>query len=378
MRVRLAAFVLLSVLLCGCANIRKLENQAHAITMGLDFKDDQITMTVQVPTIGGEASSGGGGGGGKESGKSSEYLTYSATATDFPSAYNLLSATLPQQLNLTQLKSIVVSESLAKSDNFLIIMREIMHIYALSGSAELLVSGTDAKKIIENQKPYIGTRLSVSVPAMLEYYARNGYVPETNMSLAYAGMKSLYSTEMTAYVNESTGKSGEGPQSDDNFIAGELNREGENKNEYMGAALFDREKMVGMLNGRETQLAHFLSGKDIEAAWLTGATSLKLTTKRKPRVNVDISDDGLSLDILVRLSVTALIDLPDISLLENELERDFMLLIKKCQNLKVEPFGFADKAVKKFATIDEWRKYEWTEKFSKADINLKVEAIPAE
>ncbi len=368
MRLKFAAIILLSVMLCGCANIRKLENQAHAITMGLDMKDGQITMTVQVPTIGGEGSSGGGD---EESGQSSKYLTYSATASDFPAAYNLLSATLPQQLNLTQLKSIIVSEALAKSDRFLTIAREIMHIYALSGSAELIISGTDAKKIIENQKPYIGTRLSVSVPAMLEYYTRNGYVPKTSMSLAYAGMKSMYSTAMTAYVNEPHGNTGE------SMLAGELNREGENKNEYMGSALFDREKMVGILDGRETQLAHLLSGKNIDATWLTSDTSLRLTENHKPRIGVDMSDGNLTLDILIRLSVTALIDLPDIESLENELEANFMQLIKKCQELKVEPFGFADKAVTSFKTIDEWRKYDWVEMFSKARIDLRVEATPA-
>ena len=110
MKTKLCALLtLLALLLGGCTPSRQIENQAHAISMGLDLTDGKICMSVQVPTIGA------GSGEGSGSASATEYSIYSATAKDFPLAYDLLLATVPQRLNLTQLKSIIFSEALARS-----------------------------------------------------------------------------------------------------------------------------------------------------------------------------------------------------------------------------------------------------------------------
>lgn len=366
MKALLALALIPCLMLGACDSSHHIENQAHAISLGLDFKDDEFTMSVQVPTIGADSGSGGDKSGGGAS--ASKYLLYSATAKEFPMAYDVLQATLPQELNLTQLKSIIISESLAESEHFIKTLDELMHVFALSGSAILIVSRSEAKKLIENQKSFIGTRLSITVPSMLDYYAENGYIPKTSLAMLYAGCASMYSTGRVALAGESKGE-----QSTKNaYLPGEMMREGDNKNEYIGCALFDRQKLAGVLNGRETQLMHFLSGTSIHVADMVGGTSLRISEKRRPDVKVDVSNAAPKIDITLHLKVSALIDFPDMDALSKSLAADCLGVIEKCQNWGVEPFGFADRAAYKFATMEDWQKYDWLNAFSKAEIRLKV------
>lgn len=354
---------LLALLLAGCAPSRQIENQAHAISMGLDLTDGKICMSVQVPTIGAVGSEGSG------HTSATEYSIYSATANDFPLAYDLLLATVPQRLNLTQLKSIIISETLARSERFSPILRSAMHIFSLSGSAVVLISRTPAREILENQEAYIGTHLSISMPAMLEYYRVSGYIPKTSLSLLYAGLQSVYSTGKAALC----GLQGSEPPQEGSYLPGALDREGDNRDEFMGCALFDRSRMVGILNGRETQLLQMLSGESTEIGFILPDSSVRLSQQRSPQVDFSSENDRLRIDVTLRLRVVPLMDMPDLNELASTLEASMKAVLGKCAAWEVEPFGFADRAVLSHSTFDSWDGASWPKAFSQAETHVHVQ-----
>lgn len=364
MKTKLCALLtFLALLLGGCSPSRQIENQAHAISMGLDLTDDKICMSVQVPTIG----AAGGEGNGHTS--ATEYSIYSATANDFPLAYDLLLATVPQRLNLTQLKSIIFSETLARSEQFSNILRSAMHIVSLSSNAVVLVSRTPAREILENQEAYIGTHLSISMPAMLEYYRVNGYIPQTSLSLLYAGLNSVYSTGKAALC----GLEGSDTPQEGSYLPGALDRQGDNRDEFMGCALFNRSRMVGILNGHETQLMQLLSGESTEIGFILPDSSVRLSQRRSPQLAFSSEDGHLRIDVTLCLRVVPLMEMPDLNALASTLETSLQAVLEKCAAWEVEPFGFADHAAASQLTLDSWDGARWPETFSQAETRVHVQ-----
>lgn len=356
---------LLLMLLSGCTASFHIENQAHVITMGIDYSEESMTVTIQVPSFGGQGASHDG----KQDGSS--YLIYAASGRDFPSAINILKASLPQSINLTHLKSVVFSQEFAMSDLFRETVEIFMNMFSLSGNAVVIVSRSSAQELVKSQTPAIGLRLSQIVPSMLEYHVDTGFIPEYTLSMLYAGIKGVHSTGACA-LSDTAGNQG---TSADSYLPGELEREGKNKNEYMGSALFDRERMRLILNGRETQLMHLLMGTGIRQANFTEPCNLRLSIRKKPKVTCNTQSDSPVIRVVLYLDAVPLTTIPDMHSLSESLKNEFQALIQKCMQAKVDPFGFAEHAQKDFSTMEEWLKYDWLEAFSRAQIEIDVNLI---
>jgi len=352
----------MAMLLTGCSAPSRLENQAHAVTMGIDILDEKIMITIQVPSFGGKSD------GGEKKG-ASEYQIYKASGKDFPTAFNILSATVPQELNLSHLKTIVISRAFAENEQFKDHLNIIMSMYSLSQNAIAVISEGQASQIVENQKPHIGIRLSQILPAMLDYRQEAGVIPLCTLSQLYAGMNSAYSTSVCAL---SAAASAENEKNNESYLPGEMEREGENKNEYMGCALFDREKMVGILNGRETQLLRLLRGEKLRNLRFTEPYAMYVTNEKNGEV-VFFSDNGKTeIRIDVYLSAVPLNKNTDTGSISEIFEDEFRRVIEKCISYGTEPFGFAEIASGKFHTVDKWIAYDWLSTLKKADIHVKV------
>lgn len=363
---RIMCFVLLPFLLTACAPSYRIENQAHAVCMGIDFENGEMTLTVQVPGLGGKS--------GKSDDQSgSSYQIYSAKAENFEKAYNILEASLPQELNLTHVKTAVFSEAFARSDMFLKTMETFMNVFLVSGSAIIVVTEKTAKAHIENQLPYIGIRLSITIPSTLKYHADHGYIPLTTLSSLYAGLKGRFSTSIAALsdISDENDK-----KDNDAYMPGEMDREGKNKNEYMGAAVFDRDRMVGKLTGREMQLLYFIQDQNTRIADFTEPVPMRLSSRKKSYVKVSAEEDTVNIKVTLYLDCATLTGNEDTGCIKKDIESEIENLIQKCREMKVEPFGFALSASKMFSDNEAFERYDWLSRFSKstAEVTLELQA----
>lgn len=359
---RLICALLPLILLSGCAPSYRIENQAHAVSMGIDLKDGKMTVIVQVPKLGASSQKGG-------ASESSNYQIYSAEAENFESAYNILESTLPQQLNLTHLKTIVFSEAFAGSDQFMKTIDTFMNVFLVTGSANVIVTKKNAEMLIENQKPHIGIRLSITIPSMLSYHAEKGYIPDCTLSSLYAGLKGRYSTALCPLSDTADNSDAK----DDPFNAGAIPREGDNKNEYMGAAVFGREKMVGQLNGYEMQLAHFLMDESGRIADFASPYAVRISARKKRDVKIQLDEEKAEIEVTLYLDCAALDNKTDLKDVEKSLISDFESVVDNCRKLGAEPFGFSKIAAKKFRDYETFEKYDWLSKFREANIKITVE-----
>lgn len=373
---RKAAFLVLlavlSLMLSSCAVSRQPEHLAYAISLGIDKTDTgEIMLSVQIPTIGGEKS------GSSEEGSFGGEATYvlnTATAATFSQALDLLQATVSRTLELSQLKSIVISQELATTPEFNQLIEDMMMTYRLSTAAYMVITLGEAREMVVSQSPSIGTRLSTGVTAALEHYHQQGYIPRVRLADVYYAMKSIYSDPvciLAATADEKNyrampdGRLGDG-------LPGTLPRSGPNKNEYFGCALIGEDRMVGLLDGEQSRWLSVLNGEIGDMSYICGGESLDLLLAGKPSVRVDLSGDAPRIDVGLTFTVASLHEQPDLNQLRALIESDLSNLVKQCQSLNVEPFGFSEYVAMQFPTTQAYTDYHWKERFPSAQCHFEI------
>ena len=139
--------LMLLLLLSGCTGGQEIESGLFVIAMAVDAAPEgNLTVTVKALSGTEDGASGASGG---ESASDSEaelektepgYIVLSATAPSCLRALGLLGATTPRTVNLSQLREIVVSQTLAETDATLSILKEIRAIYRANGEAVVVVT----------------------------------------------------------------------------------------------------------------------------------------------------------------------------------------------------------------------------------------------
>lgn len=362
-----ALILLLCTVLNGCAVFEQPENQAYAVSLALDRAENgELTLSVCTPNV---AEGGEGGVSGTLA-----YPVFSATAPDLPQALDLLQATVPRPLELSQLKSIVLSQKLAQESGCKELIDQLMLTYRLHSAAYFIVTLGEARNVIENQKALIGTRLSVNVTTSLEHYHAKGYIPSAHLADVYYGFNSFYSDPiaiLSATADDQHFRAMQNGRMGD-ALPGTLPRSGDNQNEYMGCALFDNQHMVGVLTGLECIWLEVLRGQVKQVAYVCQDESIQLAVERSPRISIDISGEHPSIDIVLELTSASLIQQPNPDILGKLVQTDILSVIAKCQSLGVEPFDFAPRVAAQFPTTQAFEDYGWKQRFPEAPVNLTV------
>lgn len=408
-KLRLALITLLLFTLTGCYDATELDTIAHALVIGVDKGiSNKWRLTVQFPTLteqtGGGAKTGAGegenGGGGPK--EQNGYTSITVDAPSFFTGINMINSTLPRILSFVQAKFLVFSEELAREGLIGEFIAPIIRFRQIRRTLHLLVSRSAAMEFIQENKPFIGGALSKSLETIMEEASSGGFIIHSTLDKFYNDLKSTASqpiAHLTA-VNDfkafkMTGeKWGEEFKQGGDYLAGELPRYGGPKNDLFGSALFDGDKMVGLLNGDETRLLRMVRG-DFKREFFTIpdpkgpalAIPLDLRQMRKPGVKIRIIEDKPVIDLKIRLEGDILAIQSRIAYenpeLKPVLEKAFAeyvnaelgKLFEKCKSLNADVFGFGKEAIKGFHTIQEWEEYNWLKNFSVSEIHSEVEFV---
>ena len=142
-------------LLGGCGGGQEIESCLFVLSMAVDpAPDGNLTVTIKALSGTQEAAAGTAGASAQSSSAAQQspppenggaespepgYIVMSATAPSCLRALNMLSSTTPRNVNLSQLREIVVSRMLAETDATLSILREIHSMYRANGEAIVVV-----------------------------------------------------------------------------------------------------------------------------------------------------------------------------------------------------------------------------------------------
>ena len=381
----------------------EIDEQVFAINVGIDRLDSGLMrLTVQMPS--GEQSGSGetpGGGSGQsgdtgsgsagqqgergeqlaearsiqQASQQTGYLIATADGVNYPDALNMMTATLPRLLNMSQVKQVVLSERFASEpDAFHELIKRLVYDNEFYNAAQLVVCEGEAEEFLREQRLMLGARLSKAQDAAEYAHLLVGLVPSAHISSVFFGMYSGYGDRLAALcaTNLFTAEAAANPDASGTIYAGQAARTGPNLNEYIGSALFDDSRMVGKLTGYETQLAHILSGTLNSMLLMEDGDTAQLTQRSQPQVSVDVSGAVPRIVVSVELYIKLHQQGTSISAASAKLESDLSALIAKCQQLGVDPFGFGATAVRQFRSFADWYEYDWRAKFAQAEVQIDL------
>lgn len=371
---RLAFLLLLcTMLLTGCMS-RHVEEQLLVIVMGVDQTESgDLTLTVKVPSNTAGEDGGSASKKAEEGGNQMGYLTLSATGHQFADALELLQATTPRSLNFSQAREIVLSMDVAKEGNCNLLLQQLYALPRMHAQALVVVCEGEAQVFVEEQKPYVGSRLSRYIDVSIINYAGKGFVPTT--TLAQAVQEMGFGWQDPLLILGAIGD-GEGPPREGNVLdtdVGDLRKTSVNKVKMFGAAVTDGQKVSGTLTGYEMALIHLIRG-NAQSLSLSDEQgfSLPLYVRSPAALTVKEGENmQLGVELLCEVHYTAPYP-PDGEKIRLQLQQDIENTLKKLQSMGCDALGFGGQMVRKFATIQAWEDYRFREKYKQADVQVTV------
>ena len=359
-----ALVIALGSALCGCQDTGELENQAYVLVLALDRGEDgALAVTARVPKIG----KGGGKGEQGDSGGSA-YLTFSVTAPSWPKALDALQWATPRRINLSHIEMIVASEALASQPAFPTLMNAVADTPHLYTNARFVICAGSAASFLEAGETVIGARLSSEIHAMLSQYASQGFIPDACLADACYCANGIYGDPIAIW-----GYAGDGPAQLDGLSAVAASPL---RQRFRGAALFKGGRFVKALSPGETRLLNVIrkQGDTLSYGWRDGVVDFSLDAPVRKDVSVEGKDVIIS--IFMGLKAPGSVSDADAELLEASIREDVIQLIESCQRLDTDPFGFAETASRRFATVPQWTAFDWHSRYPRAALNVEVNIRP--
>lgn len=378
MRLRriLLIFAVLSLpLLSGCTETLQPEDHSYVLVASADRTDEGLFELGLLTYATSPSSSGGDE---PDAGDANTYQRVYIIAHSPAEALDMAKTALPRSLNLTHLKLIGISQTLAMEPSFPELIEEMFITDHVFGTAYIAINLNSGREFLEAVRPHFTARLTSDLSTMLTNYSRHGYIPSTKLSSLYYMMNSFYSdpTVMLASSHNPEGNVRTFPAGMlGSGYAGSLPRLGLEGTEMMGCALIKDGQMVGMLDGGNTRWMRVLDGSLQKFDYICQDLALSLEIKYAPKVTVDLS--GAHPKIHISLSVATLPRrvMPDLVVLEQQIRAELTTLLYHCQSLGVEPFNFAELAASQFLTIADFIQYDWNNQFQQAEISLDVKMV---
>lgn len=399
------------LLLSGCSGGQEIEDCLFVISMAVDpAEGGNLTVTVKALSGTQEAaapqgsssggSSGGGSSGGGSSGGSNEgaggqsgqsaqgaaestepgYVVMSATAKSSLAALNLLGATTPRTVNLSQLQEIVIARTLAETSATLPILKEIYSLYEANGGAVVVVTPDDAGDFIRRQYAMFGVRLSQYLQVLFDHFEELGTVPpEASLAAVIAAMESGMRDAAAVYAaandfGATLVLTGDSPT---DRLPGHLPRTSPAQNEYLGSAVFSGPRMVGTLTGQETTTLRLLSGRAVATSFALDEAMVQAGTRT--RVKRTLRQEGGGSVLGAEISMHLLLSAGTLSRSNAEIaaqiEREAAALIAKLQALGSDVLGYGGLAARRYADISSWEASGWPRAYEGAQVQVAADVV---
>lgn len=377
---RLTAVFMLATLmpmLAGCGINGEVENQAYALVLGVDQTEaGGIELTIRIPRIGQS--------GNEEAGGSTEqkaYLVLAASGNSYAQALEHLQWAAARELNLSHLELIIVSSALARSETFPELIDSIAETRHLYTTAAFIVCENRARDFIEGQETIMGAHLSSDIAAMFSHYAAHGYVPCATFADLYYATRSCYSDPLGIWGFPDIGEQKDKPAIaaiDD--VSGSINvrTTTASSRQYLGTAVFRNGRLVQTLDAEDTLLLNLLTRKVDAFTFSDGDNSIILSCSRGPRRRMTVNKGKVEIHIRLWLSAESFADQNHLDAAAKALSLALMGFIQRCQEASIEPLGLAERAAIHFATLNQWRAFDWRSRFSEASVEVEVGIAPSE
>lgn len=385
----LAWLLMCCVLLGGCGGGQEIESCLFVLAMAVDPAPEG-NLTVTIKALSGTQDAVGGANSTPDQAQDDQissvqpnsqletpepgYIVMSATAPSCLRALNMLSSTTPRTVNLSQLREIVLSRTLAQTDATLSILREIHSMYRANGEAIVVVTPDDAGDFIRRQRAILGVRLSKYLEVLFDHFAQMDTIPSgAQLASVIEAMQSdtIDAAAVYAAANAFDSKIVLGG-AEMNRLPGHLPRTSPAENEYLGCALFSGPRMTGTLTGEETGLLRLMMGDAQRKATFIGNALYR--TNLPTRVRRKIEPDG-TLSVHIAMSLKHEAGETDMTAEEiaARIEREAVQVLLRLRAASSDAVGFGRIAIRKSPDIPSWEKRNWPDEYERLGVRVSAE-----
>lgn len=392
MKKRVSFFIVVCCLfLTGCFDKTEVEEKAYVIALGLDKAKDEhkikVSFQIANPEVGSIQAAGG------TDEPPHEIIT--VTVNDFISARSVLNTVIAKGITYDLLRIIVISEELAKEENFIRFIYEAAKDREVRRDVVLAVSKEEASKFLEENDPKQETRPHKYYQFMINQGVDTGLIPESDLHRFFRITEHDADLFLAMYTTTERSES-EVKDNQDEYLAGQIDTKGStNKTQFIGSAVFKEGKMIGKLNGGDTRIAVLLDEttdlKDVLTTYedpLTKGYRLAVRLIKNKPVDVQVNINNSPATIKLHLPLVAEVlsdpgmtnyarnkDKQEIlrSHIEQEIVSSINEFIKKTQEeLGGSPFSLSLHGRKHFLTIPEFNQFDWMKTYPDMDIDVSA------
>lgn len=387
----LACLLACCLLIGGCGGGEEIESCLFVLSMAVDpVADGNLRVTVKAlsgtqEAVGGslsEATQGAEGERTQDGAKENRteqpepgYIVMSATAPSCLRALNMLSSTTPRTVNLSQLREIVISRTLAETDATLSILKEIHGMYRANGEAIVVVTPDDAGDFIRRQRAILGVRLSKYLEVLFDHFSEMDTIPpDAQLASVIAAMESDTTDALAVYAasNDFDASLLLPGSADMDRLPGHLPRTSPAENEYLGSALFSGPRMTGTLTGEETGILCLMMGRAQRQETFIGNALYKTSLPTRVRRRID-ADGTLSVAITMHLTHVAGEQRETAQSIGAQIEREAVNVLLRLRAASCDAVGFGRIAIRKSVDIPAWEARNWPEEYENLGVRVSAD-----
>ncbi len=401
----LASALLFCFILTGCYDALEVDDEVYVFSLGVDKGvSNKVRVTIQYPVYKSSSDSGSQGDKSKSSMGGSNVAgdTNISTidASTILEALDMFGMSISRRVSLMHTKELIFSEEFAREGvgEYLAPMARFRETRR---TTNVIITQGKAQDFIKENISNIGDSLAKSLELMMVQSDNTSYFPRVQFHDFYKGMISSFEQSYATYAGINNfdallpEKAGDTAPLivDQGFLPGNQPREGVSKREFAGTAVFDGDKMIGVLDSEETRYFLMVAGKFkkgiivIEDKNAPGdSIPMDLRPGRAPILKGRFENGKPVIDVILKMeadvgAIQSRINYESFNRIK-ELEQQTAdaikgkveKVIKKVQKeYKTDIFGFGHKFAGYFPTIQDWEAYDWLTHFQEAVINVTVD-----
>ncbi|WP_208587119.1 Ger(x)C family spore germination protein [Gracilibacillus suaedae] len=395
---KLLMFLFIMLLLAGCYDRIELEQQSYVVAMGIDKTDRKgvyaFTYQIANPEVGSAA----GQGGADEA--PAEIVT--VDGADILSATHTANSFVTKKITLDHTKVIVVSEELARDEDFIRVIQSASRSPQIRRGVQLVVSREDASDFINNNKPLMEQRPHKYYQFMLDRATQTGIIPEATLHRFFQITEGDADLFLAIYATTEQSDQTENKKTEDQYIAGEIPQIGGSPTQFMGSAVFKEGQMIDTFTGEETRFAQILDNTlEMETLFATIPDPLmpeyqiayNYSQKEDPSINIQYhKEKPTTIDVQIPyqaeiLAVPSLIKYSQNKEYQKVLretltkrlnEKTAELVRKSQEEYRSDPFYWSLYVRKYFKDVKDYEEADWHKKIypnAKITVNYKMEKL---
>ncbi|MFL0195190.1 Ger(x)C family spore germination protein [Clostridium sp. WILCCON 0269] len=385
--------ILVMILCSGCyRDVVELEEQGYVSAVGIDKgKNNNLSITYQIANV--KYGMGSKNGGGSANQQKNENITFESP--DLITARDMANVVVARRVTLAHARILIVGESFAKTPEFFHVLEAALRDKEFRRSMSIFVCREKASEFLNKNDPKLEDRTNKYFDFVINRWKDTGFITISDLNRFSQRTEENASLFLGVYTTTKRYSSNDDGNEAD-YLPGQVDFKGGNPTQMIGAAVFKKGKMIGTLTGNENRFVVLLRPKNEVKSMLftfedpldrTYKISARLIKSKDTKIKVDVSSNKPRINVVVPVKVEILaipsfvkyVQVKDNEqLLKNaiksQLEEKAGNLVKKTQEVfGGEPFLWELEVRKKFWTFEEYKKYNWMDKYTKAEVSINFD-----